>query len=314
MSWRTRNIRRRNKGKKTKRQKGGGPSLDAIIAYLIKTQTEDGVAVHMETKSLIKNTLFLDSFRIKFLGGNKFKIVSPPKEFIENNDNVYKFSISGTLAKQFVIQSNKLETRAKIAGKILVIDNIKEITTAMEEDTKQIKKEKQALLDANIIENNKKVEISKTSDLFKVMRVDLNKFGRPYKPKFLYYSDAELNYIYYCIEKHLTTITRKTVIEFLDFYNKQNKTNLIPTKMTKDEAILKLETALTMMNFTDLIRKDNLKFMIEKLKDIDSGQKFRFTLDSDSCDPSEVDICFFIECINHYSLGDQVVDEFGLTI
>jgi hypothetical protein len=164
MSWKTRNIRRRNKGKKTKgrkqKQRGGlgGPPLDAIIKHLIKSPPDDGVPVHMESKSIMKNTPFLGPFKIKFVDGNKFKIIALFEGFKGNTSDTYKYSITGAI-KKIEITADNLATKAGINGKLLVIENIKEIDDAMGEKERQIINDKKETLTKSINDNNVKIDV-----------------------------------------------------------------------------------------------------------------------------------------------------------
>ena len=277
MSWKTRNIRRRNKGKKTKgrKQKGGlgGPSLEDIVKYLIKSPPEDGVPVHMENQG-IANSPFLGPFKIKFMGQNKFVIITPPDGFKEGVpvENQYNYSIKGVIKKIEITVSN-LTKKAGIDGKIIVIENIKEISNTVNENKKQIEIDKKDALKKSIDDNNVKVEEQKTLDaknaenakneaLFRVIQIKNYKF---YNKKDDYNDDA-LNKLYFCIDTHLKLITKDSIIKFLEC-NQQPPPNSIPKiTMTKGEAKAKLELALTKMNFfTDTFRKDDLNNIIKKL-------------------------------------------------
>lgn len=315
MSWRTRNIRRRNKGKRTKRQRGGGPSLDVIITYLKKNQPDDGVSVHMEKKNMVGIAKpILGSFKIKFDNKSGFNILSTLDGFEGDISKTYKYNIQGTLLKSIVIQSTKVEKDAKIDGNLIVIENMKEITDKMAEIEKQKKENEKMESDARIAENNKNIENAKNQEKFKVIRIELEKFKVDSKRDI--YTQSDLEILYSCIETYLKVINSNTISKFMDCYdNHSKKTPLVKTNMTKEDAIKKIKTAIdTTSKFTSPIIKGNLQGIVDRLQiEEEDNQKSRFSLDSEN-DCSDVDICFFIECIKYNDLGSQLVDETGLTI
>ena len=79
--WKTRNIRRRNKGKKTKRQDGGllpfmGPSIDKIIEFAVKNDID--VSAYIEKKTGVFSKATTISFKVKFVAYETILLLAIP--------------------------------------------------------------------------------------------------------------------------------------------------------------------------------------------------------------------------------------------
>jgi hypothetical protein len=120
--WKTRNIRRRNKGKKTKKQEGGllpfmGPSMDEIIDFAINLDMEVTVRVETKTGMLSKATIS-DPFKMKFMKGKQLQFI----EDEENKLDTINASIKPNIPYRYEIKGSKLEVTLKGSKITLLID------------------------------------------------------------------------------------------------------------------------------------------------------------------------------------------------
>jgi len=161
--WKTRNIRRRNKGRKTKKQDGGlslpfmGPSMDKIIEFAINNDMELTAQIEKKTGMLSKATMS-DPFKIKFIKGKQIKFIQAEETKLDQIDpNVkpdtsYKYEMKGSNVEVIL----NLKTRI-----ILIIDktSISDINDKMKmKDASKAEKIKEMTEKTKVAEAEKKEE------------------------------------------------------------------------------------------------------------------------------------------------------------
>ena len=152
--WKTRNIRRRNKGKKTKRQDGGllpfmGPSMDEIINFAIKNEME--VTAQFEKKNGVFSKVAIISFKVKLMKGKQIKFIQDEEvKLDEINAN-----IKPDTPYKYVMKGSKLEVTLNLKNGTKIIIAISE--TSMKDIKDKIKMEKETDLQ-KIKEINQKTE------------------------------------------------------------------------------------------------------------------------------------------------------------
>jgi hypothetical protein len=120
--WKTRNIRRRNKRNKTKRQDGGllpfmGPSIAKIIELAIKGDME--VTARIETKNgILSKAKISDPIKMKFIKGKQLQFI----EDEENKIDQINASIKADTRYKYEIKGSKLEVTLKGSKITLLID------------------------------------------------------------------------------------------------------------------------------------------------------------------------------------------------
>ena len=96
--WKTRNIRRRNKGKKTKKQNGGlfsfirpssEPSIDKIIEFAIKNDIELIARIEKKNKMFFKTTKS-EPLKVKFIKEKQIKFIQDEENKIDTIDSNIK--------------------------------------------------------------------------------------------------------------------------------------------------------------------------------------------------------------------------------
>ena len=100
--WKTRNIRRRNKGKKTKRQEGGllpfmGPSMDEIINFAIKNDIE--VDAQFEKKTGMLSKAITISLKVKLIKGKQIKFIQDEEVKLDMNDHAVQKTTNITFSE-----------------------------------------------------------------------------------------------------------------------------------------------------------------------------------------------------------------------
>ena len=138
--WKTRNIRRRNKGKKTKRQDGGllpfmGPSIDKIIEFAVKNDID--VSAYIEKKTGVFSKATTISFKVKFIKGKKVKFIQDEETKLDEINTNIKPDTQYT----YVIKGSNVEVSLNLTTKLTIsIDktSIADIKAKMkiEEETK----------------------------------------------------------------------------------------------------------------------------------------------------------------------------------
>lgn len=166
--WKTRNIRRRNKGKKTKRQEGGllpftGPSMDEIIKTAVTNDIEVTVRVETKTGMLSKATIS-EPFKMKFMKGKQLQFI----EDEENKLDKINASIKPNVPYRYEMKGSKLEVIINVKNItkiILLIDetSIKDIKDKMKEITEnksqKIKEIKEKTSNAQVQKKKRKVNM-----------------------------------------------------------------------------------------------------------------------------------------------------------
>ena len=292
--WKTRNIRRRNKGKKTKRQDGGlslpfiGPSIDKIIEFAVNNDME--VTAYVEKKTGILSKATIITFKVKFIKGKKVKFIGENEKLKEIDatvtpDTEYTYVMKGSnvevilkLTTKIIISIDKTSI-AEIKDKMKIEEEtkaqkMKEMTektkvsqAQKKEDDKKQKEEddkkKKEEAEQKKIEELKKKEESKYEFHTKSI---YSHFGRKTTGP-LPYSKHELNYLYYCIETYLPedSLTKDTVHTFVKEFEKYDSKS--PDKevkeMNKDDAILRLEAGIKLFMMND--SKTKLQEMVKRM-------------------------------------------------
>ena len=164
--WKTRNIRRRNKGRKTKRQDGGllpfmGPSMEEIIKFA-ENNKDIEVTAQIETKTgVFSKATISDPFKVQFIKGKQL-------EFIDKNEDELKkidANIKPSTQYKYVMKGSNVEVILNLKTRIiLLIDktsvaDIKDKMKIGEENKAQKMKEmteKTKVAQAQIKEDDKK--------------------------------------------------------------------------------------------------------------------------------------------------------------
>ena len=318
MSWRTRHIRKRNKGKEkrkgTKRniQSGGVlvEKLKTIIDHLIETKEEVSVKIGKLPAT------------IKFIPDNKFIGVS-------GVDGTFDFKInSGVLREYIIVDTNNDATNAKIAGQQIVIDKLKDFETpALSNKKEKERKEKEDLKmkeeqdaaerkKAND-ENNLAIKTQEMKDTYVVKNFDIYSFMEPVSGQIQTqpYLEPVLNHLSHCIEKYfMGAISIENVIKFLkEFNNTDTHTEKKPT-ITPEEVKKKLQIAVDMVSSKKNMigfnqyssRKDELVEILKRLNAKPVKPTNKYSFEKECTDITTT--CFFIKCIKYFKLMKQRVD------
>ena len=320
--WKTRNIRRRNKGKKTKRQDGGllpfmGPSMDEIINFAIKNEME--VTAQFEKKNGVFSKVAIISFKVKLMKGKQIKFIQDEEsKFDEINANLkpdtpYKYEIKGS----------KLEVMLSIKNGTKIMIAISE--TSMKDIKDKIKMEKETDLQ-KIKEINQKTEDRKVQqkkeEKFTFKAVQINSYFKRNETGTQPYSSDKLNYLYYCIETYLpdNALTKDAVHKFVEEFDKP-LTESPKTKMDKNTAMIRLKSGIDQFNFNK--SKTELQKIV-KILSVDPDQLDNYLTPNQSLskkcsaitigDRSKEDlikynseICFIVESLKPYAEDDLIL-------
>ena len=270
--WKTRNIRRRNKGRKTKRHDGGGlftgPSINKIIEFAVKNDME--VNAYFEKKTGMFSKAIKITFKVKFID-KKIQFIQDEETKLDEIDTnikpetMYRYGINGSNVEvtlnvkngtKIIIKidetsisdiNDKMNAAMKAADESKS-QKIKEITETTKVAQLQ-KKEDEKRKKEEDYQKKKEEELKKKEDDQKKKEEELKKeeeskyklhsgyirieFTR--KPiGSLPYSQHELNYIYYCIETYLPedSLTQEQVHKFVEEFKKYNSKS--PKKEVKE--------------------------------------------------------------------------------
>jgi len=340
--WKTRNIRRRNKGKKTKRQDGGllpfmGPSIEKIIDFAIKNDMDVTAYVEKKTGMLSKATII---FKVKFIKGKKVKFTDEETKLKEIDAN-----ITPDTEYTYVMKGSNVEVILKLTTKIIIsIDktSIAEIKAKMkiEEETKS-QKMKEMTAKTNVAQAQKKEDDKKQKeedDKKKKEEADQKKIEELKKKEEskyeshseyihwyfardvtgpLPYSKHELNYLYYCIETYFpeNSLTKDTVHTFVKEFEKyDSKSEEKEVKeMNKEDAILRLESGIKLFMMND--SKTKLQEMVKRLNadpdELDNYLTPKYSLNKQCSTLSSMTynryFCFMLESLKQYENVELVL-------
>jgi hypothetical protein len=267
--WKTRNIRRRNKGKKTKRQDGGlpfmGPSMDEIINFATKSDME--VDAQFEKKTGMLSKAITIPFKVKLIKGKQIKFIQDGEvKLDEINAN-----IKPDTPYKYVMKGSKLEVTLSMKNGTKIIIAISE--TSMKDIKDKMKMEKETNLQ-KIKEINQKTEDKivqkKKDEKFTFKTVQINSYFKRNKVGTQPYSSDKLNYLYYCIETYLPedALTQDAVHKFVEEFEKPLIKS--PTKeMSKEDAMIRLQTGIKL--FTMNKSKTKLQDIV-KILSVDTDQ------------------------------------------
>jgi hypothetical protein len=343
MSWRTRHIRKRNKGKEkrgTKRNlQSGGASLEKlnnVIAHLVETKED----VSAKIDKLPVN--------IKFTTNNKFTGIS-------GIEGIFSFTTQkGTLGLggKIMITKNNASQKSQIAGKELIIDKLDEFekTVTTNQTNKAIKEkadlqiklnaDKQAR-EAAVAANEMAISAAKQAkteedarnageaalkmikDSYVVSIIDLKDVMQKetIKPSMFQsfqtqpYTESALKHLRFCVGKYLIgTITIDEINTFLVHFKEsishKSEEPTISEDDVKDKIQFAIDVVSSIKNMVGMIKysseKNELVDILKKLniKKIEPSNKYSF--DKECTEKN--DICFFIKCIQFYDLKDSMLD------
>lgn len=342
MSWRTRHIRKRNKGKKngTKRNvQNGGASLEKlnnVIAHLV--ETKEDVSAKIDKLPVT----------IKFTTNNKFTGIS-------GIEGTFSFTTQkGTLGLggKIMITKNNASQKSQIAGKELIIDKLDEFekTVTANQTNKAIKEkadlqiklnsDKQAR-EAAVAANEMAVSAAKQAnaeedarnageaalkmikDSYVVSIINLKDVMQKetIKPSMFQsfqtqpYTESALKHLRFCVGKYLIgTITIDEINTFLVHFKEsishKSEEPTISEEDVKDKIQFAIDVVSSIKNMVGMIKysseKNELVDILKKLniKKIEPSNKYSFDKE---CNEKN-DICFFIKCIQFYDLKDSMLD------
>ena len=320
--WKTRNIRRRNKGKKTKRQEGGllpfmGPSMDEIINFAIKNDIE--VDAQFEKKTGMLSKAITISLKVKLIKGKQIKFIQDEEvKLDEINAN-----IKPDTPYKYVMKGSKLEVTLNLKNGTKIIIAISE--TSIKDIKDKIKMEKETDLQ-KIKEINQKTEDKivqkKKDEKFTFKTVQINSYFKRNKVGTQPYSSDKLNYLYYCIETYLPedALTQDAVHKFVEEFEKSLVKS--PTKeMSKEDAMIRLKTGIKL--FTMNKSKTKLQDIVQILS-VDTDQLDNYLTPSQSLNKKcssitlgdiskenlikyNSEICFIVESLKPYAEDDLIL-------
>lgn len=320
--WKTRNIRRRNKGKKTKRQEGGllpfmGPSMDEIINFAIKNDME--VDAQFEKKTGMLSKAITISLKVKLIKGKQIKFIQDEEvKLDEINAN-----IKPDTPYKYVMKGSKLEVTLNLKNGTKIIIAISE--TSIKDIKDKIKMEKETDLQ-KIKEINQKTEDKivqkKKDEKFTFKTVQINSYFKRNKVGTQPYSSDKLNYLYYCIETYLPedALTQDAVHKFVEEFEKSLVKS--PTKeMSKEDAMIRLKTGIKL--FTMNKSKTKLQDIVQILS-VDTDQLDNYLTPSQSLNKKcssitlgdiskenlikyNSEICFIVESLKPYAEDDLIL-------
>lgn len=319
--WKTRNIRRRNRGKKTKKQNGGllgfgGLTTLQVIEYAIKKETE--VEVHIEKKVNLVKTVPSSTFKVQFFEDGKMKFISYPEPETGTTvdiptDKLVRYVLKGSKLEVTMPNTNKKETI------VINKDFIMNIETKMKADSKTKVEELKSVNNEAILnkqkEENEAIKIQKAKDKYVVEILDAhgdNSFKRKDWSGKMPYSKSELNDLYYCIQTYLNQpITPASVKTFIEEYKKYDVNTKRELNMEKDDAIATIQVAIDSFGVMSMMNSDKreLKEIKEKLQIPEYMEPvYSVSKDCNFLNGSRK-ICFFVKCIQKYiDFADNEID------
>jgi hypothetical protein len=341
--WKTRNIRRRNRGRKTKRQDGGllpfmGPDMAKMIDYAIKNEME--ITAQIEKKNgMFSKTTMSDPFKVKFIKGRQIKFIQDEESNLEEVDT----TIKPDTPYRYDIKSSNVEVILNLKTRItLIIDKtsladikdkmkieeenklqkIKEMTVKTKdaqvqkkEDDKK-KKEEDAQKKKEEDEQKRKEELKKKEiSKYNSNYISIAKSFTRNPTGSLPYSTHELNYLYYCIETYFPedSLTKDTVHTFVKEFEKydSNSPEKEVKEMNKEDAILRLESGIKLFMMNE--SKTKLQEMVKRLNaDPDQLDDYLPPIQSlnKKCSSSIMDDsrpCFVFESLKPYAENELVL-------
>ena len=325
MSWRTRNMRKRNKGKirGTKRilQRGGASveTLNNVISHLVETGEE--VSAKIDKMQII----------IKFVSPTKFKCISGL-----NGD--FSFTVKSGIAGfggNIMIDNTLESSDAKINGKKMVLDKLSEFEkiVSLNKTNNEIKNkadsqikenEENVLRERALAENKVAVETQQIKDTYRITHIDLEKFMKkvPVDGQIQPYTESALKHLSHCVEKYLmNAISINEIRKFLEMFNTTESSVSEEPKITLDIVKKKIQFAIDVVSsikvlgiITNRSEKNELVEILTKLntKIVEPSNKYSFDKECSLTDvlgkTMDYDICFFIKCIKFYGLKDEMLD------
>ena len=327
MSWRTRHIRKRNKGKDkrraTKRSKqiGGGVSVEKlkdIITHLI------------ETNENVSATIGKVIVTIKFISDNEFTGV------INGINGTFEFTLKRNLmlSGDIIVNKNGDSDNAKITGQKVVIDNLESLEKIAlsnkknkeikeKADLKMKEEEDAAARKKAIAENESAIKTQEIKDTYDVSDIDLGIFmiKVPVEGETQPYLEPVLEHLSYCVEKYfMGAITIKEVKAFLELFQNTNPHIGEKPKITPDEVKNKLQLAIDMISsiknmlgikiYSNSSIKNELIEILKRLKakKIEPSNKYSFDKECKMAVTSDEITCFFMSCIKYFKLKGAMLD------
>lgn len=329
--WKTRNIRRRNKGKKTKRQDGGllsfmGPDMQTIINFAIKNDMD--VTAQFEKKTgMVSKTII--TFKVKFIKGGQLKFIQDEESKLDEinanlkPDTPYKYVIKGSNLE--VTLNLKNETKIMIAISKTSIEDIKnKLKIEKETDLQKIKEIKQKTDDKKVQQKEEEVQ-KKKEEKYTFKSFQINTYFKRHKVGTQPYSNSELNYLYYCIETYLPVdaLTQDAVHKFVEEFEK-SLTESPKKEMNKEDAMIRLKAGIDQFKF---MNKSKTKLQeIVKILSVDVDQLDNYLTPNQSlnkkCSAITIgddifakdnlikynsEICFIVESLKPYAEDELVL-------
>jgi hypothetical protein len=317
-------MTRKNKQRKnnrTKKHVGGGTKLNAVIDYLIKTQEE----ISMMFK---KNT-----YKIKFISTSKLQITQDVEgETIFKKDTIFEFQIKENrlLSDELIFKSTQTNDKLNIGKQTFTLPELKTLTEKTSAQIKEdLEKQKQTEIQSKqdelakinqVVEANKEaIEMKETSDSYTVIKCDLTKILEKLPTGVVMpYEEEDQKYVLYYIETYFKnqTITPETIHLCVNKIIHLNKSEPIgEIKIDMPAAKILVQAAINTMNRIIFNKKDreNKKMLNEILSKMNAPhqqRKSKYTLEGE-CDTSMFksdDFCFFVKCMQYYSMGNELVD------
>ena len=313
--WKTRNIRRRNKGKKTKRQDGGlalpfmGPSMNKIIEFA--TNNDIDVSAYFEKKTGMLSKATTIPFKVKFIKEKKVKFIGEENELKQIDANVktetpYTYGINGSKVEVIINLKTKITIYIDKTSIAEIKDKMKMEDAAKAEKIKEISKK------TEVAQVQKKKESKYESHNIYISTY----FGRDITGT-LPFSNHKLNYLYYCIETYLPedSFTKDTVHTFVKEFEKYNPNDEEKkiTEMNKDNAIIRLEAGIKLFIMND--SKTKLQEIV-KILNVDPDQLDDYLTPKQSLNKKcstfssityDREICFIIESLKPYESVELVL-------
>jgi hypothetical protein len=322
MSWRTRHIRKRNKGKEKRRAtkrsiQSGGSSVEKlkdIIAHLIETN---------ENVSANINKLIVT---IKFISDKEFTGV------INGINGTFGFTLKRNimLGGDIIVNKNRDSDNAKITGQKVVIDNLGDVEKIASSNKKnkeikekadlEIKEKADAVARKKATDENElAIKTQEIKDTYDVSKIDLGIFmiKVPVEGEIQPYPEPVLDHLSYCVEKYfMGAITIKEVKAFLELFQNSNSHIGEKPKIALDEVKNKLQLAIDMISskknmlginiYSSSIKNELIEILKRlKAKQIEPSNKYSF--DKEEC-KGDANTCFFMSCIKYFKLKRDMLD------